>query len=545
MAANEGHGPNLSKLRPVATFGRRSATWALLAGLVLGGCGTVPTRAVAVPALAAPATPAAQPPTLTVALASEPVDLQPDARINDPGYAIEQNIYNKLVTLDYGYDVIPDLASSWDVSPDGRQYTFHLAAGVTWSDGQPFTSADVVWTMDHILADHGVAASSLSAIDQVAAPDAGTVVMTLKHPDAAFLGFLAWYGTFILPQHVYQGTDWLTNPANTHPVGTGPFIFSDWQRGSRLTLVANPRYWKGAPAVSRVVFRFLADSAAAVQAVASGQADVDADTVPAAALGQLAKNPQVQVTRFLAPSRYYLAFNFRRRPGSLLAFRQAVAAAVDRQQVLTQALGGVGRVAQGMYTPVFAWAYDAEAQLPSYDPAAASRLLAGAGVAAGTPVDLLYFTGSPYGQIAANVRDQLDRVGLSVRLDQVDGPTYKARLAGSNPGFDLTLLDGFQGPDPAQLADRIGKGGAENMMGYDNPSIDALLAQASQLTGVAARGPLYQEVQALALPDLPILPLVEVETDLASATYVHGLPWTEAMGQVTFNDYSRVTVDPH
>jgi peptide/nickel transport system substrate-binding protein len=487
--------------------------------------------------------------TLVASLQSEPTNLQPDAEVNDAAYDIDQNIYNKLVTLNTHYGVVPDLAYKWSVSSNGLTYTFFLHHNVTWSDGVPFTSADVVWTLEHIVNDHGNAAATLP-IKTVTADGKYIVKVTLQHRDAAFLGFLGWYGTFILPEHIYKGTNWLTNPNNEAPVGTGPFIFQSWKKGQSITLVANKHYFLGAPKVAKLVFTFIPDAATAVQALLTGETDIDLDTVPDTELPTLKANPKISTTMISYPDFAYIDPNVRHTPMSNLQFRLAMAYAINRQQISQKATEGIWPVAQGMYPPVIAWAHDPNVHLPPYDPQKAKQLLTQAGFKPNAhgvraSVNLVYFNIDPFPNIALLIKDDLAQVGIQVSLVELDISTWTTRVSVDH-NFDLALLSGFQGPDPAALTDRIGPGGAENNGDFNNPEIDRLLVRGEELTNEHQRAQVYFQIQELMRKYMPIIPLTGDNEATIAASYVHNLPWTgKAAYQVTFDNFSLVTVSPH
>src|SRR3546814_393402 len=137
----------------------------------------------------------------------------------------------------------PGLAESWTVSPDGKTYTFKLHKGVVWHDGKPFSSADVLFSVEMLKVTNPRTRANLTKVDSVTAPDADTVVFTLKEPFSPFLGIFEVGSLPIVPKHIYEGTDYKTNPANNTQIGTGPFMFKEWQKGSFIHLVKNPHYY--------------------------------------------------------------------------------------------------------------------------------------------------------------------------------------------------------------------------------------------------------------------------------------------------------------
>jgi peptide/nickel transport system substrate-binding protein len=163
-------------------------------------------------------------------------------------------IYQSLLT--YGTDLkpLPSLASSWSISPDGLTYTFVLQKNVKWHDGKPFTSADVVFSADKFLREVHPRTRALmnQRVESVKADGDDKVVFKLKQPFSAFILAFEVSTMPMIPKHLYDGTDYRTNPANNTPIGTGPFKLKEWKRGSYIHLVKNPDYFKpGCPTWTR------------------------------------------------------------------------------------------------------------------------------------------------------------------------------------------------------------------------------------------------------------------------------------------------------
>src|SRR5690606_11721298 len=185
---------------------------------------------------------------------------------DDAGIMIFQNLFNKLVTLDDQYQVIPDLADDWHISEDGLTYTFYLHPEARWHDGQPATSADVKRTYAAILANQGLAAGSLAVIGAVETTADHAVVLRRKGPNAPRRYIRAWAGVDIMPKHLCEGSeDWLSSEAAQQPVGSGPFRFASARLDEHVTLVANPDYFRGAPYLDRLVYTIVPDPQTAAQ----------------------------------------------------------------------------------------------------------------------------------------------------------------------------------------------------------------------------------------------------------------------------------------
>lgn len=466
--------------------------------------------------------------TLVVAMGGNPQTFNPNAKADDFGIFIAQNVFNKLVTLDVDYNVIPDLAKEWTVSDDGLVYTFTLESGVKWHDGEPLTAADVKWTYEAILANQGIAAGNIASIASIEAPADDTVVITLSEPNAALLPFLGWFGIAIMPQHIYgDSPDWLDNPANEQPIGTGPYKLESFRHDDQVVLVRNDDYFRGAPALEKIIFSIIPDANTAVQAFLANEVDVMLMTPPLAQIPILQNTPGVEVDIWPMPNRYYLPFNLGHEALAKVEVRQAIAHAISRDDILNKALKGIGEANDGFYTPAIGWAFNDQVHAPAHDPARAESLLDAAGYAKGADgvrmkLQFVYFQGEPWGDIAAVIKDNLADVGIDVELVQLDQGAWFERVVGQGD-YDLTLLAGQQGPDPDGLRLRFGTGGMLNMMGYSNPAVDEALARGVQVAQ-EERADYYFEAQALLAQDLPFVPLAEMVAMSVHRDFVKGLP---------------------
>ena len=154
-------------------------------------------------------------------------------------------IYESLLDFSTDLSPKPQLADSWEVSDDGLRYTFKLVENAKWHDGTPFTAADVVFSCADMLQEvHPRARVNFERCESIEATDDYTVVFTLKQPFAPFLFSFESSSCPIMPKHLYEGTDYRNNPANDTPIGTGPFKFAEWERGSYIRLTADPDYYR-------------------------------------------------------------------------------------------------------------------------------------------------------------------------------------------------------------------------------------------------------------------------------------------------------------
>jgi peptide/nickel transport system substrate-binding protein len=207
-----------------------------------------------------------------VLLVGEPATLNPNLGQDEAALIVGANLYNQLVTLDVDLRLLPDLASHWDVSSDGRIYTFHLRPGVRWHDGRPLSSRDVKWTFARLQSEGWIGRDVAARIARIETPDPLTVAIHLREIWAPFLHTIAAYGTFIMPEHA-GGADLRTSQLNERPIGTGPFKFDEWVKGKRVVLEANTDYFGRGPFLDRVTYMVEPDPVRLGQALLAGEAD--------------------------------------------------------------------------------------------------------------------------------------------------------------------------------------------------------------------------------------------------------------------------------
>lgn len=289
--------------------------------------------------------------TLNMIVQPEPPVIVTAINQQGPTQFVAGKIYESLLTYSTDLKPQPGLAKSWEAAADGLTYTFHLQDNVKWHDGKPFTSEDVVFSLaDMLPKTHARARVILNKfVESVHAPDAKTVVIKLKTPFPAFMLMFEPGFAPMMPKHLYAGTDYMTNPANQKPVGTGPFVFKEWKRGEYIKLARNPDYWKpGKPYLDELVFNVIPDAASRAVAFERGSVDVlrggDVDNVDIKRLRGL---PNVEYTtagwEMFSPQAY-LIFNMRKPPFDNLKVRQAVMAAMNRNMVVNNIFFGLGKV---------------------------------------------------------------------------------------------------------------------------------------------------------------------------------------------------------
>lgn len=392
-----------------------------------------PTDTPAAKPAAAPAQPSGEAKrggTFVVATGNDPGQFNSGITTAGGTHMVTGNIYNGLLLLDEQFNPRPDLAESWEVAPDGKTYTFKLASGVTWHDGQPFTSADVKFTFEAVLLKfHARTKAGLEGVlDGVDAPDPGTVVMRFKEPYGPLLQRLDVVEAPILPKHVYDGGDVRNHPANQQPIGTGPFKLAEYRRGDLARLVRNDRYFKaGLPYLDELVFKIIPQPTTATLALEQGEVDY-LSTVQGPDVARLRTLPGLTVGSTSAGSggsncQDTLVFNLRKPPFDNLQVRQAFAHAIDRQQILEQVRFGQGRVAISPISSALSWAHNPNVPRYERDPVRANELLDQAGfprAGGGARMRVEFPHPTSFARQGEVMRQNLAEVGVDLELQPLE-----------------------------------------------------------------------------------------------------------------------------
>jgi peptide/nickel transport system substrate-binding protein len=458
------------------------------------------------------------------------VGLPSDAKTMDPIYSVQFTerqvlylIFNTLVRFGPDFSIHPELAESWKIADGGKRVTFKLRQGVQFHDGTPFDAAAVKWNIDRRL-DPAVAspqreqlAPLIAAVNVV---DGQTVAFLLKAPYAGLLSLLGERPGFMLSPAAGEklGKDF-TNA----PVGTGPFIFKEWVRGSHITLVRNARYWEtGKPHLDRIVFHDISGAVVGVQRLVTGELDFVADLSP-----QDVKQLQGRSGIALAPitvGRWYaLQWHVFKEPFNNEKLRQAIAHGIDRKRINDIVMDGKGTISDGP-TPPGLWWFDPAIKSYAYDPEKSKALLKEAGYGNGFEFTLSTPQVTALSQINQLVQEQLEAVGIRLKLEPVAQSEWYAKLVRKETNFSPNRWT--QRPDPDGLLYILfhSKGYA-NTTGYKNARVDALLEQARQSFDEVERKKLYSEVQVIIAREVPMLPLLFSVEYAALRDSVQGFEW--------------------
>ena len=464
---------------------------------------------------------------LVLGVVLEPPHLDPTAgaaaAIDEILYA---NVFEGLTRIGPSGEVLPALAESWTISDDGKVYTFKLHKGVKFHDGTDFDAEDVKFSLDRARAPDSVNAQKglFAAIDTVEVIDPETVQVTLKHPQGAFLYNMGWGDAVIVaPESADRNKE--------KPIGTGPFRFDHWAKGSAVTLVKSDNYWGDPVALDKVEFRFIPDAAAAVPAVLSG--DVQAfPFFPADAVSQVEGNPQLKVVIGSTEGETILAMNNKKPPLDNLKVRQAISYALDREAIIDGASGGLGQPIGSHVSPSSKAYVDLTGRYP-HDAAKAREMLKEAGFENGFKTTLKLpppAYARDGGQIIAS---QLRNVGIEADIIPVEWAQWLDQVF-TKKDYDLTIVSHTE-PNDIDIYSR-----PDYYFNYQNPEFNKVIEELNLTSDEATRNSLLAKAQNILADDAVVGFLFELPKVGVWDAKLSGL-WENAPIQA--NDLTKVKWD--
>ncbi|MBX6385662.1 MAG: ABC transporter substrate-binding protein [Microbispora sp.] len=458
--------------------------------------------------------------TLTIALSSEPTALVAATTVVTPTLSVSGKVTEGLLRYDFDLNPQPELATEWSVSPDGLRYAFRLRPGVKWHDGRDFTSADVAFSLLLLKQVHPRGRSTFANLTEVLTPDPLTAELRLAKPAPYLIKALAGAETPILPKHIYEGTDPTSNPNNAAPIGTGPFVFKEWVRGSHVIYERNPNYWDSPkPYLDQLIIRFIPDAAARSAAFETGQVDLGYRTpVGLADVERLRRHPDL---RFETKGNSYsfnvtkLEFNLDNEYFRHLKVRQAVAHAIDRELIARVAFFGNAEPCASPIAPGLREFHDPTPSPYPFDLAAAERLLDEAGLRRGAnrtrfrvPLDFNPVLDEAR-RLCDILRATLGRIGIAVDIRAQDTGSFVKRVY-TERDFAFTtnglsnLFDPTVGVQRTYWSKNFIRGVPfSNCTHYANPEVDRLLEEAAVENDRARRAALFREFQRIVAVEVP------------------------------------------
>jgi len=425
---------------------------------------------------------------ISIGMGLEPPNLDPTggaaAAIDEVVYA---NVFEGLTRFAPDGAVIPGLAESWDISEDGLIYTFNLRDGVTFHDGTDFTAEDAVFSLDRARAEGSTNAQPalFAGIESVTAVDDTTLVVTLSAPNGSFLFNMAWGDAVMVAP---ESADML----ETNPIGTGPFAFSEWVQGDRVELTRYDGYWGQPVALEAATFRFISDPNAAFAAMMAGDVDAFPNFPAPETLAQFEADPRFTVIVGSTEGETILSTNNQAEYLSDVRVRQAIAQAINRQDIIDGAMFGYGTPIGSHFAPHNPDYVDLTGFAP-YDPDAARALLAEAG-AEGITLRLMLPPPAYARRGGEIVAAQLRDIGLNIEISNLEWAQWLEQVFRGRD-YDLTIVSHTEPMDIGIYARE------DYYFQYQNPDFNALIETLTATTDPAARSDLLAQAQQMIAAD--------------------------------------------
>ncbi|MBN1382632.1 MAG: peptide-binding protein [Deltaproteobacteria bacterium] len=445
-------------------------------------------------------------------------NLIPILSSDSTSHAIASMVFNGLVKYDKDLNIAGDLAESWDISPNGLVITFHLRKGVTWHDGRPFTADDVLYTYQVTIDPKTPTAyaGDFLKVKKAEVLDPHTFRVTYDEPFAPAL--MSW-GSAVLPKHLLTGKDILTSPLTRHPIGTGPYMFKEWVTGQKIVLISNPHYFEGRPYIDGYIMRIIPD-------MATMFLELRGNGIDRMNLTPLQYTRQTETAmfrkhynkyRYLSFSYTYLGYNLTNPLFTDQRVRQAIAHAVNKEEIIQGVLLGLGKEATGPYKPG-TWAYNPDVKKYPHDPQKAKELLAEAGWKDTNGDGILDKDGRSFefeiitnqgnevrAKCAEIIQKRLDDVGIKVKIRILEWAAFINDFINKRK-FDATIL-GWTVPLDPDIYDvwHSSKTGPEqlNFVSYKNKEVDDLIEKGRSTFDRNERKKYYDRVQEIIAEEQP------------------------------------------
>lgn len=426
--------------------------------------------------------------------------------------ALNGNVYEGLFKLADDGEVEPLLAEDHQVSEDGLTYTFTLRDGVTFHSGKQLSSQDVKYSLERVLAEDSQSSrkSSLEVIEDIAAPDARTVKVTLSKRSISFVYNLSYV--------------WIINSEaknlKTSEDGTGPYRLKKWTRGSALSLDRFDGYWGEAAANKQVVFHYYKDATALNNALLTNAVDIVTSEQSPDALDQFTSRPNYKVNDGNPTTKLLLAFNDKAEPFTDVKVRQAVSAAIDDKKLLESVWGGYGKLIGSMVPPTDPW-YEDLTEVDTHDPARAKKLLKEAGHADGFTFTLDTPNYDPHPTAATFIKSELAKVGITVKINTITSDEWYTKIY-QNRDFTATLQEHVNDRD------LVWYGNPDFYWGYDDKQVTRWVEEAEEAATEAEQTELLKKVNRKTAEDaasewLYLYPQIVVANTKLSGYPLNGL----------------------
>ncbi|MFT8319083.1 MAG: ABC transporter substrate-binding protein [Sporolactobacillus sp.] len=480
--------------------------------------------------------------TLVFGRGADTTSLDPAVVTDGESFRVTQNIFDTLVSYNYSKqstDVIPSLATSWKITNGGKTYTFNLKKGVKFQDGTAFNAQAVVFNFNRWMNGKksgkfayfpsmfgGYKGDAGLVIKSVTAPNASTVVFSLKRPSAPFLKNLAMSPFAISSPAAVK--KYGSKYGSTAAVGTGAYSFKSWKRNDTITLVKSKNYWKkGLPKISKLIFKVIPDNSSRLNALKNGEIDL-MDGVNPSDVSGVSGNKQYHVYYRPPMNIAYMGFNVTMKPFNNKKVRQALNMAVDKSAIIKAFYNGQAQAATNPMPPSLL-GFDKNIKPYAYNLKAAKKLLAEAGYPNGFSTTL-YTMSNPRDympepqNVAQSVQSTFGKIGVKVKIVTVEWSSYIAKLTKGGAPMYMMGWTGDNGDPDNFLYTLLDKDsiGANNFSFYQNAQLHKILINAQTETNDAKRVALYDKAQVILHSDAPWVPLVYGKPVLVGKSTITG-----------------------
>lgn len=459
--------------------------------------------------------------TLVIANAVKVDTLDPEANSVNESIWLDQNLYSRLLQPNAtGTALLPDLATSWNISANGLSYTFHLRPDAQFADGSPVTAADVVYSIQRSRAFSGGWGFLLTAVKTITAPDPHTVTITLSQPHAPLLADLAMYAYSVVPEKLVKAQG---NSFFQHPVGSGPFMVSSYNADSEVDLARNPHYYGTKPKISTVKMLIVPDDNSRVLMLESKKADV-IENPPGNLVSQINKTPGLSVQLFPSTRVDFIQLDQHFKPFKSQLVREALNYAIDRNAIVKLAYQGHATPGAS-FMPYKMEFFNSGLQPYAYNPAKAKQLLAQAGYPHGFSTFLITVSGDVAGQAeAVVVKSELAAVGINVSIQSYELLTaYNKEDNGHSEMGERYWTNDIIDPDEVATFGADCKGGANAFNSYwCDSQATSLVNRARAERDDAARQQMYGQIQQIIYQQSPFLVIDYSPYRYGVGSWVHG-----------------------
>jgi len=451
----------------------------------------------------------------------EPTVLIPMLAGDNASHQVAGLVFNGLVKYDTDLSIIGDLAESWEISKDGLIITFYLRKGVKWTDGVEFTADDVMFGFKTITNEKTPTAyaEDFLQVKKAEVLDSYTFRVTYEKPFAPALS--SWGNMVVLPKHLLEGKDIAKSDLTRNPVGVGPYMLRKWVSGQEVILDSNKEYFEGRPYIDRYVYRIIPDPATMFLELRTGGIDLMGLT-PLQYTKQTENDffrKNFQKFRYPTFVYTYMGFNLKHPFFQDKRVRQAIAHAIDKQEIVDVVLFGLGKPATGPYVPN-TWAYNPNVKKFDYNPEKAKQLLKEAGwedtngdgilKKDGRPFKFTIFTNmgnSSRMNTATIIQWRLAKIGIKVDIRALEWSTFVNQFIDKRR-FEAVILGWGIGLDPDQYDIWFSGKTKEkefNFVSYSNPEVDSLLEKGRRTFDIKERKKTYFRMQEILAEELPYI----------------------------------------